>query len=133
MNFNVNFDILLNKYLVHPLVKINRSLIISRCTVQLRKLTIQLFLLGRLQVYFISTMKHKYKNIKIRLIVNFVEFDFRGMTPCPVIARMVFSHFSHVCIEVKKGFEIPLTHKNTGEYSSILGCYAVPTGKILQT
>jgi len=55
------------------------------------------------------------------------------MTPCPVIARMVFSDFSNVCIEVKKGFEIPCSHNNPGEYSSILGCYAVPTGKILET
>jgi len=33
-NFNVNFNVLLNKYMVHRLVEIKR-LIVSRCTVQL--------------------------------------------------------------------------------------------------
>jgi len=80
-----------------------------------------------------SSMKHKYKNIKICLILNFVEFDFHGMTRCPVIARMVLSDFSHVCIELIKGFEIPRSHNNAGEYLSILGCHAVPTCQILQT
>ena len=37
MNSNVNFNVLLNKYIVHTVVKIKRTLIISRCTVQLRK------------------------------------------------------------------------------------------------
>jgi hypothetical protein len=36
VNFHVNFNLLLNKYIVHPLVKI-KTLIISRCTAQLRK------------------------------------------------------------------------------------------------
>jgi len=34
-NCNVNFYALLNKYIVHPLVKIKETLMISRCTVQL--------------------------------------------------------------------------------------------------
>jgi len=46
---------------------------------------------------------------------------------------MVFSDFSHVCTEVKKGIEITYSHNNTGEYSSILECYTVTNGKILQT
>jgi hypothetical protein len=33
VNFNVNFNVLLSKYIVHPLVKIKKTLIISRCTV----------------------------------------------------------------------------------------------------
>jgi hypothetical protein len=37
VNFNVNFNIFLSKYIVHPLVKIKEILIISRCTVQLWK------------------------------------------------------------------------------------------------
>jgi len=45
----------------------------------------------------------------------------------PIIARMVFSDFSHVCIEVKKGLEITRSHNNAGEYSSILECHAVTT------
>lgn len=55
------------------------------------------------------------------------------MTPCPVIARMLFSDFFNVCIEVKKFFETPCSHNNPGKYSSILACYAMPTDKILQT
>ena len=39
MNFTVNFNVLLSKYIVHPLVEIKKILIISRCTVQPRKLT----------------------------------------------------------------------------------------------
>jgi len=59
-----------------------------------------------------SSKKHKHKNIKICLILNFVEFDFRGMKTRPVIARMVFSDFSHVFVQVKKGFEIARSHNN---------------------
>jgi hypothetical protein len=39
VNFNVNFNVLLSKYIVHPLVKIEKTLIVSRCTVQLRNKT----------------------------------------------------------------------------------------------
>jgi hypothetical protein len=52
-------------------------------------------------------MKRKYQNIKIRLILNSEAHDFRDMTPCAVTAHMVFLDFSYVCIEVKKGLEIP--------------------------
>jgi len=39
MNFNVNFSVLLNKsYIVHPLLEMTETLIVSRCTVQLWKL-----------------------------------------------------------------------------------------------
>jgi hypothetical protein len=38
VNFNLNFNVLLSKNIVNPLVKIKKkTLIISRCTVQLRK------------------------------------------------------------------------------------------------
>jgi hypothetical protein len=37
VNFNLNFNVLLRKYIVHTLVKIKETLIILRCTVQLRK------------------------------------------------------------------------------------------------
>jgi len=30
VNFNVNFNVLLSKYIVHPLVKIKRTLIVCR-------------------------------------------------------------------------------------------------------
>ena len=43
MNFNVNFNVLLSKYIVHQLVEIKKTLIITRCTVQLRKKTFSLF------------------------------------------------------------------------------------------
>ena len=36
MNFNVNFNVLLSKYIVRPLVKIKKTLIISSCTLQPR-------------------------------------------------------------------------------------------------
>jgi len=42
MNFNVNFNVLLSKYVVHPLVKTEKTLIVSRCTVKLWKLLPQL-------------------------------------------------------------------------------------------
>ena len=35
MNFNVNFNVLLSKYMVHPLIKIKKTLTISRCMTQL--------------------------------------------------------------------------------------------------
>jgi len=38
-NFNVNFNVVLSKYIFHPMVKIKKTLIISRCTVQLWKKT----------------------------------------------------------------------------------------------
>jgi len=41
VNFNVNFNVLLSKYIVHGLVKIKRTLMISRCTVQLRKFSVK--------------------------------------------------------------------------------------------
>jgi hypothetical protein len=31
VNFNVNFNVLLSKYILHPLVKIKKILITSRC------------------------------------------------------------------------------------------------------
>jgi len=34
VNFNINFNVLLSKYIVHPLVKIKKTLVISRCTVK---------------------------------------------------------------------------------------------------
>ena len=37
MNFNVNFNVFLSKYIVHPLVKIKNNLRISRRKVQLLK------------------------------------------------------------------------------------------------
>jgi len=37
VNFNVNFNVLLSKYIVHLLVKIKKTLIISRCMVKPRK------------------------------------------------------------------------------------------------
>jgi len=35
MHFNINFNVLLSKYIVHLLVKVKKTLIISICTVQL--------------------------------------------------------------------------------------------------
>jgi hypothetical protein len=37
VNFHVNFNVLLSKYIVHLLVKIKKTLIITSCTVQLWK------------------------------------------------------------------------------------------------
>jgi len=37
VNFNVNFNVPLSKYVVSPLVKIKKTVVISRCTVQPQK------------------------------------------------------------------------------------------------
>ena len=54
MNFNVNFIVLLSKYIVHPLVKIKKkTLIISRCSVKLWK---------KLNMFYLNNkLKHREK------------------------------------------------------------------------
>jgi len=37
VNFHVNFNVLLSIYIIHPLVKMKNTLIVSRCTVKPRE------------------------------------------------------------------------------------------------
>ena len=78
MNFNVNFNVLLSKYIVHPLVKIKRTLIISRCTVQPQKrrekyeyAIVQIGISNTLEVFpSISIVSYVSRNMYFLIFIN---------------------------------------------------------------
>jgi hypothetical protein len=83
VNFDTNFNVLLSKYIVHQLVNIKKTLIISRCMVQPRKFTSivsmhTLRLSGAYQLH--KVLCHCVRNIhslQIKIALKIVKYALR--------------------------------------------------------
>jgi hypothetical protein len=113
VNFNVNFNISLSKYIVRPLVKIKKTLIISRRTVKLRKKS------TKARSYF-PFITHRASRIKEKISICLQPS--RSNTKAVLQGYYIVRHTTkHICVAP---YDVIINYKaiNTELIDSVFSC-----------